>query len=84
MDPRIEAWRRPRSDVEAAHEDVEHARALTPEERVAEAAALSRMALSFLGRLPPSERRRLLFEQEPLDARHEAALRELVRRSRGR
>lgn len=82
MNPRVAAWTRPRPDLEAVYDDVDRCRALSPEQAVAEAAALSRCALSFLARFSPEERRRLLFEQEAMDPRWDAAWRELVRRGR--
>jgi hypothetical protein len=80
----MRAWKTPRSDVAAAYEDVDAARALSPEARVAEAAALSRSALALMGRFSDRERRRLVFEQEPLDPAREAAWLALVGRSRAR
>ena len=81
VDPRVATWTSPRSDIDAAYEDVDRCRRLSPVEAVAEAAALSRCALAFLGRFSAEERQRLLFDQEPLEAPYEAAWRELVRRA---
>jgi hypothetical protein len=83
VDERVRGWLAPRSDHEAAREDVAPWRSVAPERRVAEAAALSRMATAFLDRFEPEERRRLLAAQEPLAPEHEAIWRRLVRRGRG-
>lgn len=82
MDARFVAWTRPRSDLEAAFEDVAPHRLQSPAMRVAEAAALSRVATGFLDRFAAVERRRLLREQEALDPQYEDSWRDLVRRSR--
>lgn len=67
MEDRLAAWIAPRSDLESAREEVEPFLAMSPEERLAEAAELSRMALAFLDRLPADERDRILWTQEPMD-----------------
>jgi hypothetical protein len=78
MDARLAGWTRPRSDVESAYEDVDRCRNMSPADRIAEAAALSRSALAFMDRFEPDERRRLLVTQEPLDPRYELVWRALI------
>jgi len=68
--------------VESAYEDVALHRNQTPQERLADASRLSRMALGFLERRPPAERARLLLLQEEMDAHDFAVWTSLVRRAR--
>lgn len=82
-DPRLAALTTPRSDIEAAYEDVAPHRDQTPAERVSEAARLSRLALAFMDRFPEEERWRLLWSQEELDPAALAAWKDLVRGHRG-
>jgi hypothetical protein len=62
--------------VESAYDDVAPHRDQTPRERLAEAARLSRMALSFIDRRPAAERARLLFLQDEMDPDHLVVRRE--------
>ncbi len=82
-DPRLTALTTPRSDVEAAYEDVAPHLTQTPAERVSEAARLSRMALVFIARQPEEEQRRLLWLQEELGAAELESWKALVRGGRG-
>ena len=84
IDPRVLAWKTPRSDWESALEDVAAHRNQSIEDRLADLDMLCRMAMRMLDRFPPDERRRLLEYQEPLSAEHEAIWRRLVAQGRGR
>lgn len=83
-DPRVLAWKTPRSDWESVIEDIEPHRSQSMEERLADLDVLCRMAMRTLDGFPPDERRRLLEYQEPLPPEHEAIWRRLVAHGRGR
>ena len=83
-DPRVLAWRKPRSDWESALEDIAPHRHQSVQERLADLDLLCRMAMQMLERFPPDERRRLLEYQEPLSPEHEAIWRRLVAEGRAR
>ncbi|MBI2894212.1 MAG: hypothetical protein HYY06_11735 [Deltaproteobacteria bacterium] len=84
MDARFAAWTAPRSDLEAAYEEVEPYRHLPPAERVSVAARLSTMALAFLERFSLHERRRILAATDDMAPQHEQAWLALVAKARGR
>lgn len=81
-DPRVLAWRTPRSDWESALEDIAPHRNQSYQARLADLDVLCRMAMRMLERFPPDERRRLLDYQEPLSTEHEAIWRRLVAEGR--
>jgi hypothetical protein len=77
-DPRVLAWRTPRSDWESALEDVKAHRNQSVQERLTDLDRLCRMAMQLLEQFPADERRRLLEYQEPLSPEHESIWRRLV------